>query len=164
MLNRSSSRSLFLLALFVALTGPIPDRISAATRAPDSLPPRAGAAQSAAESPDAPPDDSDDAPPTTEPSDDADDAAPTAEPPGSAPGPNRPWRAAAAVGSPRWLHFAATQRTRYEHLWNQFRPRIPGNDKALSLRTTFLVELRFDPVAIGVELADSRTWRTTIPR
>lgn len=70
--------------------------------------------------------------------------------------PSTPWRATNAIGGPAWLHFRATQRTRYENLWNQFRTGVPGNDKALSLRTTLALELRFDTVFAGAEFVDSR--------
>jgi len=69
-----------------------------------------------------------------------------------------PWRIDSAAGLPDWVHFSATHRERYENLWNQFRAGAPGNDMALSLRTTFLAELRFQPVVIGAELVDSRMY------
>jgi len=56
------------------------------------------------------------------------------------------------------LGVSGTQRTRYEHLWNQFLQGVPGNDKALSLRTTVLAELRYKSVSASVELADSRVY------
>ena len=63
-------------------------------------------------------------------------------------------------GLPAWLHLSGTQRTRYEHLANRFQTATPGNDVALALRTTLLAELRFNPVAMGFELADSRVYMT----
>ena len=63
-------------------------------------------------------------------------------------------------GLPEWLRLSGNHRTRYEQLWNQFRPGVPGNDMALSLRTSLLAELRFDSLGIGVELADSRAHLT----
>jgi hypothetical protein len=59
---------------------------------------------------------------------------------------------------PPWLHVSGSHRTRYEHLTNRFQPTVPGNDRALSLRTTLLAELRFKPVAVAVELMDSRVY------
>ncbi|UCG86065.1 MAG: alginate export family protein [Gemmatimonadota bacterium] len=77
--------------------------------------------------------------------------------------PQRPDSAPAQVGvgdsdSHVRFHISATHRTRYGHLWNQFRPAITGNDMALSLRTTLLGELRFHFVAVGTEMADSRVY------
>lgn len=68
------------------------------------------------------------------------------------------WRVASAAGSPTWLDFGATHRTRYEHLWNQVRAGAPGNDMGLSLRTTASITLRPRPLLVGVELADSRLY------
>jgi hypothetical protein len=59
-----------------------------------------------------------------------------------------------------WLHVSGEHRNRYEYLWNQLRQAVPGNDAALSLRTTLLAELRYETVAAGVELADSRVYLT----
>lgn len=69
-----------------------------------------------------------------------------------------PWRLATALKFPGWLHLSATHRTRYAQLWNQFRVRSPGDDMALSLRTTLLAELRLKPLTLGLELADSRVY------
>ena len=62
------------------------------------------------------------------------------------------------VQGPKWFHFNATHRTRYEHLWNQFREDIRGNDMVIAMRTTFLGELRFAPFVIGAELQDARIY------
>lgn len=64
----------------------------------------------------------------------------------------------ASVEIAQWLHVSGTQRTRYEHLWNPLGSMARDNDKTLALRTTLLAEFSFDPVAIGIELADSRTY------
>jgi hypothetical protein len=56
------------------------------------------------------------------------------------------------------LGVSGTHRARYEYLWNQFMQRVPGNDKALSLRTTLLTEVRYETFSVGVELADSRVY------
>jgi hypothetical protein len=69
-----------------------------------------------------------------------------------------PWRLDRALGSPGWLHLSLTQRTRLEGLRNQFRPVFPGSERGLALRTTFLTELRFAPVTLGLELADMRLY------
>lgn len=63
-----------------------------------------------------------------------------------------------ALNTPDWLHLEFTHRTRFESLWNQFRPVFPGDDRALSLRTTLLTEFRFNRVAMGIEVADSRVY------
>lgn len=63
-----------------------------------------------------------------------------------------------ALKVPSWLHLELTFRSRYEYLGNQFRPLFPGDDRALSLRTTFLTEFLLDPVGVGIELADSRVY------
>ncbi|HBP21235.1 MAG TPA: alginate export family protein [Planctomycetes bacterium] len=87
-----------------------------------------------------------------------------AEPPAEAPSPPpkdeepSPWRLSEAAGLPDWLHIGGTHRTRYEYLWNQFRRGSPGNGRGLSLRTTILLELRFQPLRIGAELLDSRAY------
>jgi hypothetical protein len=57
-----------------------------------------------------------------------------------------------------WLDVSGTFRTRYEHLWNQFQQGAPGDDAALSLRTTLQAELRYSTVTAGFELADSRAY------
>jgi hypothetical protein len=66
--------------------------------------------------------------------------------------------ASASAGMPQWLHVSGTQRTRYEHLWNQLGSTTRDNDMALSLRSTLLAEFSFAPVAVVIELADSRTY------
>lgn len=86
------------------------------------------------------------------------DAGPTPAGAGPTPAGAGPWRLARALDLPPWLHLTGGQRTRYEHLYNQFRAGAPGDDRALSLRTTVLLELRFDPVRVGVEVQDSRVY------
>lgn len=65
---------------------------------------------------------------------------------------------AAAQDDSGGLDIMATQRTRYESLQNQFRAGAPGNDGALSLRTTILAELRRGPLFADVEIADARLY------
>jgi hypothetical protein len=65
---------------------------------------------------------------------------------------------AAAQDDPGGLDVTAMQRTRYESLRNQSRAGAPGDDRALSLRTTILAELRHGPLVAGVEIADSRLY------
>ena len=69
-----------------------------------------------------------------------------------------PWRAADALQSPEWLRFGLTQRTRYEHLFESFRPGRPGDGGLLSFRTHLSAELRPGPMRLGVELLDSRAY------
>ena len=57
-----------------------------------------------------------------------------------------------------WLTLNGAQRTRYEHLFNQFRGGRPGDDRALSLRTSLNVELRFQSFRIHTEIMDSRAY------
>jgi hypothetical protein len=88
----------------------------------------------------------------------ADSAQATPAPPGETPSSGSRWTLDEGLRTPDWLHLFFTQRTRYEYLWNQFRPFAPGDDRAVSLRTTFLAEFRFDKIAGGIEIADSRVY------
>ncbi|MCO5171042.1 MAG: alginate export family protein [Planctomycetes bacterium] len=69
-----------------------------------------------------------------------------------------PWSLARALSLPPWLHLEGVQRTRYEHLFNQFRAGAPGDDRALALRTNLLAEVRLEPVRLGAEVQDSRLY------
>jgi hypothetical protein len=71
---------------------------------------------------------------------------------------SEPLRLDRLLGTPEWLHLFFTQRTRYESLRNQFRPVDSEDNRALSLRTTLFAELRFEPISLGLELADSRLY------
>jgi len=62
---------------------------------------------------------------------------------------------------PGWISVSASHRTRYEILSNRFREGYAGDARALSLRTTLLLELGYKPVAAGIELADSRVYAAT---
>lgn len=73
---------------------------------------------------------------------------------------DRPWRLYEAIGAPSWLRFGLEQRTRFEHLQDDFRASSTGNSTALSLRTLLSAELRFAPVVVGAELQDSRAYAT----
>jgi hypothetical protein len=68
-----------------------------------------------------------------------------------------PWRAHEALGV-SWLRFGLEHRSRFEHLENDFRTANPGNATGLSMRTLLSAEIRFSPVVVGAELADSRVW------
>jgi hypothetical protein len=62
------------------------------------------------------------------------------------------------LGQSLRFNVSGTFRTRYEHLWNQFQPAAPGENAALSLRTTVVAELGYEAVVAGIELADSRVY------
>ncbi|MBX3125735.1 MAG: alginate export family protein [Polyangiaceae bacterium] len=74
--------------------------------------------------------------------------------------PSKPWRVHQATGAPDWLWFGAEQRTRFEHLAHDFRAAHEGNATALALRTSIAAELRLAPLALGVEVQDSRMLAT----
>lgn len=73
-----------------------------------------------------------------------------------------PWRLAEAVDSPDWLRFGLVQRTRYEHLFDSFRPARPGSGGLLNFRTLLSAELRPGPIRIGAELLDSRAYLSDV--
>jgi len=56
------------------------------------------------------------------------------------------------------LQVSGSQRIRYEHLWNQFVQRSPGNDQAVSLRTEVAARLSFESLGARFELIDSRVY------
>ena len=80
---------------------------------------------------------------------------PASDPPQEPP---EPWRVSDAVDSPDWLRFGLVQRTRYEHLFDSFRPGRPGSGGMLAFRTLLSAELRPGPLRIGAELIDSRAY------
>lgn len=57
---------------------------------------------------------------------------------------------------PPWLRMSGSTRVRYEHLGGQFRPGLPPDDHALSLRTTLRTELGGERITALLELIDSR--------
>ncbi len=71
----------------------------------------------------------------------------------------QPWRAHEALGL-SWLRFGLEQRTRFEHVENDFRPAAGSDSTGLALRTLLSAELRFLPVVVGFELQDSRLYAT----
>lgn len=71
-----------------------------------------------------------------------------------------PWRAHEALGL-SWLAFGLEQRTRFEHLANDFRPQASGDSTAAVMRTLLAVALRFEPLTVGLELQDSRAFATS---
>ncbi|MCA9577320.1 MAG: alginate export family protein, partial [Myxococcales bacterium] len=72
-----------------------------------------------------------------------------------------PFRAREALHAPDWLWFGLDLRLRFEHLTHDFRAAAMGDARALSLRTLLALELRFEPLVVGVELQDSRAYATT---
>lgn len=64
-----------------------------------------------------------------------------------------------ALGAPEWLSLRLEQRTRVEHLQNDFRASSAGKDETAGvLRTLLAAEARIQRLAIGVELEDSRAY------
>ncbi|MCA9668595.1 MAG: alginate export family protein [Myxococcales bacterium] len=56
-----------------------------------------------------------------------------------------------------WLTLQLSHRTRFERLWQRFRP-AGGDDMILALRSGARVELRLAPLVVGAELVDSRAY------
>ena len=69
-----------------------------------------------------------------------------------------PFRLQAAVNAPDWLTLSGEARARYESLDGQFRANGSGGDQLLAFRSLLLAEADAGPVAVGVELQDSRTY------
>jgi hypothetical protein len=68
-----------------------------------------------------------------------------------------PWRLDDAVGLSDRVSIDFQHRVRYEHLWDQFRPVLGGNDDIVLLRTLIHGRLRLmDWLDVGAELQDSR--------
>lgn len=61
---------------------------------------------------------------------------------------------------PAWLRVSVDVRARFEHLEQDFRANAPASENAFALRTNVPVELRFKPLAVGVELMDARFYAT----
>jgi hypothetical protein len=68
----------------------------------------------------------------------------------------KPWRLTEALGQPLWLDLSLSHRSRFEYLSDQFRRGQGGSDRGLALRTLVAAELRWAPLALGVEFADMR--------
>lgn len=138
-----TSRTLLTLALLLPLAA------AADEPAPDPLaPPESSAA------PDAPEASTTDTPPA-EP---AESAKPAAEP--AKDKESGPWRLADHL--PEWFHVEGQFRARNAYLTNAIRSGVRGDNRAISLRTTILLELRGDPfevpLRLGFELIDSRLY------
>jgi len=69
------------------------------------------------------------------------------------------WLLGDALGAPEWLTIAGESRLRFETLDGQFRAGGSGGDQLLALRTQVLAEAEGGPLALGLELQDSRAWR-----
>jgi len=73
--------------------------------------------------------------------------------------PRGPWRLHEVLGV-RWLRFGLEQRTRGEHLANDFRDAAAGDSTALLLRTLLFAEAGGSTFAVRAELQDSRAYAT----
>jgi alginate export protein len=78
----------------------------------------------------------------------------------SPPAEDKPWRLADQL--PEWFHVEGTFRARNAYVTNALRRGVRGDNRAISLRTTILLELRGDPFEVpfrvGFELIDSRLY------
>ncbi len=75
--------------------------------------------------------------------------------PGAAPPKEEgPWRLADQL--PDWLHVEGSARARYAYVTNALRSGVRGDNRAISLRTTILLELRGDPFEIPLRAGTSR--------
>jgi hypothetical protein len=63
-----------------------------------------------------------------------------------------------ALLAPDWLRFGLEQRTRFEHLGNDYRAAASDDSTALVLRTLLAVEVSPTPIVAGIELIDARTY------
>ena len=66
------------------------------------------------------------------------------------------------LGTPPWLIYGVTQRTRYESLQGRWRAGEEGSDQQIALRTRLFFGIRdiLDPLRFSVELQDSRVYLT----
>jgi len=71
---------------------------------------------------------------------------------------DKPWRIAGQLDVPKWLDLGASQRTRYEHLVNQFRAGSTGDAGALVMRTRMWLEATTSRLFGKLELQDSRAF------
>lgn len=71
---------------------------------------------------------------------------------------DEPFRLEDALDTPDWLTLRGEARARYESLGGQFRAGREGGDQLLALRSLLLAEADTGPLAIGLELQDSRTY------
>lgn len=73
---------------------------------------------------------------------------------------DKPWRLADHL--PDWFHVEGAFRARNAYVTNALRSGVRGDNRAISLRTTILLELRGDPfevpLRLGFELIDSRLY------
>lgn len=73
---------------------------------------------------------------------------------------SRPAVQSAPSSGERRLNWTITERVRYSGLFNQFRPGLSGDDRALVFRTTLQAEFASRIVAIGGEVQDARAYLT----
>jgi hypothetical protein len=62
------------------------------------------------------------------------------------------------TGSLPWLSVSGESRVRVEALDRQFRAEVNGGDQLLLFRTLLHAEVKHDPLKLGIELQDSRTY------
>ena len=63
------------------------------------------------------------------------------------------------LGTPAWLALRLEQRTRFEHLQNDFRAATAGKDETAGvLRTLLAAELHLRSLTVGIELEDARAY------
>lgn len=63
------------------------------------------------------------------------------------------------LGTPAWLTLRLEQRTRFEHLQNDFRKASAGQDETAGVfRTLLAAELHLPTLAVGIELEDARAY------
>jgi hypothetical protein len=84
---------------------------------------------------------------------------PSAETPGAADQTAPSGQAPRPVSSTR-LTWAVSERARYSGLFNQFRPGLSGDDRAVVFRTTVKAELRLPQVTLAGEVQDARAYFT----
>ncbi len=72
--------------------------------------------------------------------------------------PDCPFRAHRALGAPTWLRFGLEQRTRFEHLSNDYRGAVPTDANGVFLRTLVSVGVDLAPASLGLEVQDSRAY------
>ena len=74
--------------------------------------------------------------------------------------PAEPWRLGPAVGVPAALQLGLEQRTRFEHLADDFRATATGDATAVSMLTLVSAELAVSSLVAGIELQDARVYAT----
>lgn len=73
-------------------------------------------------------------------------------------GEDGPWRIEEALGLPEWLELSGQQRTRFEHLSDEFRVIGRSPNYLLALRTLLKATAHYNPLRVTVEMMDSRAY------